>query len=302
MRQPTATLIRESNVHGLSRDKMGHSVLKVPTGVPDFDAIVNGGLPEGSVVILYGDIGAGQHEFVYTSAFKLATVKEHPYMFETYLGSFCSMEGIPEHIHYITFSRTKDDVLREIHEGFDPQFYNMLSRKIRFMDLSPHYYKKSMIPPSWTEGDNGGGLFSATPKENVLEALVEYLEGLPPKSMIVIDSLTDLIVSDSIKTNDLVTLLKGMQRASKRWGGVVYMMLTRGILEPRDEKMFLDSVDGVLTFEWTKYHLSSKRQRYMYVEKFMSILPHLDKERIARFATVVTAESGLVVIDTERVG
>jgi hypothetical protein len=34
----------------------------------------------------------------------------------------------------------------------------------------------------------------------------------------------------------------------------------------------------------------------------MSILPHLDMERIARFATTVTAQSGLVVIDTERIG
>jgi hypothetical protein len=42
--------------------------------------------------------------------------------------------------------------------------------------------------------------------------------------------------------------------------------------------------------------------RYMYVDKFISLLPHLDKERIARFATVVTAQSGLVVIDTERIG
>jgi len=280
---------------------MGHSIVKVPTGVPDFDAIVNGGLPEGSVVILYGDIGAGQHEFIYTSAFKLATVKEHPYMFETYLGSFCKMEGIPEHICYVTFSRTKDDILREIHEGFDPAFYNMLSRKIQFKDLSAHYYKKSLVPPSWTDGDNGGSLFAGTPKENVLEALIQYLEEAPPKSMIIIDSLTDLVVSDSIKIADLVNILKGMQRASKRWGGVVYIMLTRGILAPRDEQMFLDSVDGVLTFEWTKYHLSSKRQRYMYVEKFMSVMPHLDKERIARFPTMVTAHSGMTVINMETI-
>jgi len=66
--------------------------------------------------------------------------------------------------------------------------------------------------------------------------------------------------------------------------------------------MVMDSVDGALVFEWSKFAQTSRRQRYLYVEKFMSILPHLDKERIARFATVVTAESGLVVIDTERVG
>ena len=65
--------------------------------------------------------------------------------------------------------------------------------------------------------------------------------------------------------------------------------------------MIMDSVDGALVFEWSRYANSSKRQRYMYVEKFISILPHLNKERIARFATTVSALSGLVVIDTERI-
>ena len=89
---------------------------------------------------------------------------------------------------------------------------------------------------------------------------------------------------------------------SKRWGGVIYLVLTHDILDERKQRMIMDSVDGSLVFEWSRFANSSKRQRYLYVEKFMSILPHLDKERIARFATVVTAQSGLVVIDTERIG
>jgi KaiC/GvpD/RAD55 family RecA-like ATPase len=280
---------------------MGHHVMKVPTGVPDFDAIVNGGLPEGSVVLLMGDVGAGVYEFIYTSAFKLATVKEHPYMAESLMGTCTTLEGLPDHICYLTFSRTKDDILREIAEGFDDAFYNMLSRKIKFKDLSAHYYKKSLVPPSWTGEGNTGELFASTPKENVLEALVQYLEEAPANSMIVIDSLTDLVVSDSIKIADIVTILKGMQRASKRWGGIIYIVLTQGILEKRDEQMMVDSVDGVLVFEWTKYLRSTKRQRYMYVEKFMSVMPHLDKERIARFPTMVTSHSGMTVINMETI-
>ncbi|MBA3045085.1 MAG: recombinase RecA [Euryarchaeota archaeon] len=278
---------------------MGHSMMKVPTGVADFDAIVKGGLPEGSVVLLMGDVGAGQHEFVYTSAFKLATVKEHPYMAESMLGTICNVEGLPEHICYVTFSRSKNDILREISEGFDSSFYNMLSRKIKFKDLSAHYYKKSLVPPSWTDGDNGGKLFAGTPKENVLEALIQYLDDVPANSMIVIDSLTDLVVSENIRIPELVNVLRGMQRAAKNWGGLIYIMLTKGIMDPREEQMLIDSVDGVLVFEWTKYHMSSKRQRYMYVEKFMSVLPHLDDIRIARFPTRVTAQSGMTVINME---
>ena len=280
---------------------MGHDVKKVPTGVADFDAIIKGGLPQGSVVMLMGDIGAGQHEFIYTSAFKLSTVKEHPYLGESMMGSFCNFEGLPDHICYVTFSRSKHDILREISEGFDSQFYNMLSRKIKFKDLSAHYYKKSLVPPSWTDGDNGGKLFASTPKENVLEALIQYLDEAPENAMIIIDSLTDLVVSENIKNTDLVNVLRGLQRAAKNWGGVIYIMLTKGILDARDEQMLIDSVDGVLVFEWSKYHLSSKRQRYMYVEKFMSVLPHLDEKRIARFPTMVTAQSGMTVINMEAI-
>jgi hypothetical protein len=100
----------------------------------------------------------------------------------------------------------------------------------------------------------------------------------------------------------MVAVLRGMQRVSKKWSGIVYLILTSDILDPTKERVIMDSVDGALVFRWSKFAQSSRRQRYLYVEKFMSLLPHLDKERIARFATVVTAESGLVVIDTERVG
>ncbi len=270
--------------------------------MPDFDAIVKGGLPQGSVVILMGEAGAGQHEFVYTSAFKLATVKETPYLGESMMGSFCNFEGLPEHICYVTFSRSKHDILREIADGFDSSFYNMLSRKIKFKDLSAHYYKKTLVPPSWTvEEGNGGTLFGATPKESVLEALIQYLDETPKNSMIIIDSLTDLVLSENIKVQELVSVLKGLQRAAKSWGGIIYIMLTREVLTKAEEQMMGDSVDGVLVFEWSHYHMSNKRQRYMYVEKFMSLLPHLDEIRIARFPTRVTAQSGMTVINMEAI-
>jgi KaiC/GvpD/RAD55 family RecA-like ATPase len=69
---------------------MGYSVLKVPTGVPDFDAIIKGGLPEGSVVLLTGDIGAGQQEFIYTSAYK----KNH-FCWRATLAQFASSKESP---------------------------------------------------------------------------------------------------------------------------------------------------------------------------------------------------------------
>jgi len=279
---------------------MGYNVRRVPTGVPDFDAIIKGGLPEGSVVMLLGEIGSGQHEFVYTSAYSLATVKEHSYLGESMLGSFCDFEALPDQIHYITFSRSKQDIMREIATSFDRSFYNVLSRKMKFKDLSAHYFKKSLVPTSWTGEDNGGSLFASTPKENVLEALIQYLDEIPNNSMVIIDSLTDLVVNENIDISSLVNVLRGIQRASKNWGGVIYIILTQNIMEKQYQQMLVDSVDGVLVFEWSHFHRTSKRIRYMYVEKFMSVLPYLDNQKLARFPTMVSAKRGMTVVNMDR--
>jgi hypothetical protein len=168
-----------------------------------------------------------------------------------------------------------------------------------FKDFSASYFKHTLVPSSWT-GEIS--LFSSKVEDNVLGGLVEFLDENAPGSLIIIDSITDLVVSSRIEIHDLISVLRGMQRMAKKWGGVIYLILADEILDNMYQKMIMDSVDGSLVFEWSRFQSSSKRQRYLYVEKFMSILPHLDKERIARFATVVTSQSGLVVIDTERIG
>jgi KaiC/GvpD/RAD55 family RecA-like ATPase len=287
---------------GLSEDKMGYDVRKIPTGVADFDAIINGGLPEGSLVLLLGEVGAGQHEFVYTSASKIALVKEHPEMGSYYLGHYCDFSALPDNICYITFTRSKQDILREIATSFNEDFYGPLSRKMKFKDFSASYFQKSIVPASWTDDERGGGLFSsASQKEDVLESLVNFLDENAQNAMVVVDSLTDLVVSNLVDTRELVSVLKGIQRAAKRWGGVIYLLLTREIVDKAVEQMLVDSVDGVLVFEWNKYFRSSKRQRYIYVEKFMSLLPHLENERTGRFPTMITAHSGLTVVNMEMI-
>ncbi len=281
---------------------MGYDVRRIPTGVADFDAIINGGLPDGSLVLLLGDVGAGQHEFVYTSASKIALVKEHPNLGEYYLGNYCDFSNLPDNICYITFSRSKEDILREIATSFNEDFYGPLSRKMKFKDFSASYFQKSIVPSAWTEEHKGeGGLFSGPSKEDVLESLVNFLDDNAHNSLIIIDSLTDLVISNLVETNELVHVLKGIQRAAKRWKGIIYLLLTRDVVDKATEQMLVDSVDGVLVFEWSKYYRSTKRQRYIYVEKFMSLLPHLANERTGRFPTMVTAHSGLTVVNMEMI-
>ena len=40
---------------------------RMPTGISSLDPILEGGVPPGSVILLLGDLGAGNSEFVYSS-------------------------------------------------------------------------------------------------------------------------------------------------------------------------------------------------------------------------------------------
>jgi len=275
--------------------------LRVPTGVADFDSIIQGGMPLGSVVLLLGDVGGGGLEFALTSAAKIGIVKEFPDTRNFMLGDAGKKGILPEKMCYVTFSRSKDDVLREVKMSFNRDFHESLTTSLLFKDFSKDYFMHTVVPTSWV-GSDQSGLFSDKKQDGLLESLVDFLDANAPKSMVIIDSLTDLVVSESVNFQDLVSLLKGIQRMSKKWGSVFYLILTDEILDRKRQQMIIDSVDGVLKFEWAKFHHTSKRQRYLYVEKFMSVLPHLDQERIARFATLITSQSGFVVINTERVG
>jgi KaiC/GvpD/RAD55 family RecA-like ATPase len=276
-------------------------VLRVPTGVADFDSIIQGGMPMGSVVLLLGDVGGGGLEFALTSAAKIGIVKEFPDTRNFMLGDAGKGGILPEKMCYVTFSRSKDDLLREVKMSFNKDFYASLSSGLLFKDFSKDYFMHTVVPTTWVDSDQSG-LFNEKSSNGLLESLVDFLDQNAPKSMVIIDSLTDLVVSESVDFQDLVALLKGIQRMAKKWGSVFYLVLTDEILDRKRQQMIIDSVDGVLKFEWAKFHHTSKRQRYLYVEKFMSVLPHLDQERIARFATLITSQSGFVVINTERVG
>lgn len=274
-------------------------IMRIPTGVPDLDMIVGGGFPSGSVVLLLGGVGAGQQEYAYTSAAKIAIATENPHLRNYFLGQYCDDGILPKKICYVTFSRSKEDILREIASSFNPVYHRAIRKKTQFKDFSADYFHRTIVPQSWT--DQEGKEAFGSERESLLESFVNYLDQNARHSLVIIDSLTDLVESDSVDNGDLIATMKGLQRAAKRWEGIVYLLLTKGIMEEKHQQMLLDTVDGVLVFEWKSYLKSSKRQRYMYVEKFIGVLPHMDVEKIARFPTIVTQNQGLTVVYLERI-
>ncbi len=274
---------------------------KIPTGVSDLDSIIKGGLPAGSVVLLLTEIGAGGLEYLYTSSAKLLRVKKSPRDVSIILGDECKGSILPEEVYYITFSRSKQDILEEVKISFNQDYYDAIEEDLNFKDFSNSYFRRTMVPNSWTRENHQPSLFGDESDSNILEELVDFLEEKAPENMVIIDSLTDLLTNTSIENDKLVTVIKGMRRASKKWGGVIYLLLTKGIMDRSTEYLLIDSVDGVMSFEWSKSRHTSKRQRYMFLEKFMSVLPHLKREKIARFTAEVTDFAGYNVVNYEKI-
>jgi KaiC/GvpD/RAD55 family RecA-like ATPase len=277
---------------------------RVPTGVPDFDYLT-GGLPAGSVVLLFGEAGSGHQEFALTSAVHLMLHYDDPHLHRFFLGNAKGPFVYPQGIVYVSTSRARDQVLAELHASFDTTYSEVLARHLNFHDLSPAYFQDTVVPSNWAALASpllSGAPVSAAPDDGgPLRALAEAVDQDGRKNLVIVDSLTDLLVRRGVEPADLVTLLKGLRRRAKEWDGVVYLLLSKGVAPAAVEQAVIDSVDGVLHFSWVASPSQSHRQRAMLIDKFMPILSRLPAEYHGRFLIRVNAASGLVTTQYERV-
>ena len=277
---------------------------RVPTGVPDFDHL-SGGLPAGSVVLLVGEAGAGHQEFAVTSAVHLMFHYDDPELHQFYLGTTRGPFVYPEGVTYVSVSRMREQVLQEIAGAFEPTYRDVLLRHLNFHDLSPSYFAESVVPSSWSSLSSPLlSSVAARPRDAAtgpLAALAEALEAGGASNLVIVDSLTDLLVRRGVDPEELLTLVKGLRRRAKTWNGLVYLLLSRGVTSPATEQALFDSVDGVLSFNWTTSPLHSARHRSMLIEKFMPVLTRVPQEQQGRFVIQVSVLNGLVTTQYERI-
>jgi archaellum biogenesis ATPase FlaH len=307
------------NVEGsedVPEDIMGET--KVPevlpgrysTGVVSFDAVLRGGVPIGTLGLMLGEEGAGASEFAFTSAAKLSMVRDKPDMMKFVFGDFYSHMKLPEKMTYISISRTRTDIQKEIEASFNPDLAKAFERHVNFIDFSYHYFKDTDVPRHWItasmEGEeemDGPRSLLWRPDEEIdlFTQLIQVIEDRAQGGIVYIDSLTDLIINHMLDNHQMMVLLKGFQRVLHNWEGVVLFLLHQDVLPPMEEARFKDCFDAVLVFEWIKSQSSSKRQRYMHFEKFRGVMPVMDRESIIRFNTEVSYSSGFVVVNAERI-
>lgn len=274
---------------------------RVPTGVPDFDHFSRG-LPAGAVVLLAGEAGAGHQEFALTSAVHMMFHYDDPALHQFYLGSTKGPFVYPTGVAYVSVSRSREQVLQELAGSFEPSYHQVFSRHLLFHDLSASYFADSVVPSEWAAVDSPllGGR-SSTSRGGALAALADALEGGGPNNLVIVDSLTDLLVRRGVDAEELLTLVKGLRRRAKSWGGLVYLVLSKGVAPPSVEQALYDSVDGVLSFTWTSSPFHSHRRRTMLIEKFLPVLTRVPPEHQGRFVLQIDDLNGLVTTQYERV-
>ncbi|MDK2916397.1 MAG: hypothetical protein PWR25_954 [Euryarchaeota archaeon] len=265
---------------------------RVPTGIASLDPVLEGGVPPGSAMLLLGEPGAGNVEFVQTSLIRLSGMKQDGAVAGKHL-------LLPECISYVTFTRMREDILKEIALSFNPALYDRLGKEIVFHDLSELYFDASIVPSDWYgEGSVIERLQKKQRKENgdVLAELARAIDQCPRNSVIILDSLTDIAppLTEGRRWHAFIAFLRGLQRIAKRRNTTIYLLLTSGILERSRELEIADCVDATILFCWEESG-AQRRQRVMYFEKFRGVMPRLEARNLVKFAVSISATEGFEV-------
>jgi KaiC/GvpD/RAD55 family RecA-like ATPase len=261
---------------------------RMSTGISSLDPILDGGVPPGSVILLLGDLGAGNYEFVYSSIVNSLD----PAKTGSQKGTL-----VPEEICYITFTRVKEDIKNEIQQSFHVDGLDRVVDTIRFEDLSEHYFDNTVVPDEWySHSDVFTRLQKRTGQEGILVRLSKVIDTVKPGGLVVLDSVTDLATpsSQTDAWNNLAGFLRGLQRISKTRGITCYLLLSSGILDSSRERELADIADAVVLFRWEETQ-GARRQRVMYFEKFRGVMPHLEERDLVKFAVRITETSGFEV-------
>lgn len=261
---------------------------RMSTGISSLDPILDGGVPPGSVILLLGDLGAGNSEFIFSSMVNSL----NPAKTGSQKGQL-----VPKEICYVTFTRVKEDIKNEILQSFHVEGLDRLVDTIHFEDLSEHYFDHSVVPDEWySHSDVFTRLQKRTGQEGIIIRLSKVIDNVQPGGLVILDSVTDLATQSfhSDAWNNLTGFLRGLQRVSKTRGITSYLLLSSGILDSSRERELADIADAVLLFRWEETQ-GARRQRVMYFEKFRGVMPHLEERDLVKFAVRISETSGFEV-------
>ncbi|QDX40614.1 HTR-like protein [Salarchaeum sp. JOR-1] len=277
-------------------------MVRIPFGISRLDDQIGGGAPGGSVVLLAGEAGAGAREFLFTSAVMNGLAYNDPDLFDLHYGEIGSAAELPADVHYVSFTASGDELHREVSLTMDDDIVDAGLQSVRFKDLSPEFFQLSPVPREWYVGQTRSitDLGKETDRRSVIEAFADYLDANARNSLVVVDSLTDLVSAQAgaLQFSDIVYALKGLRKAARSWNGLILLHVSQEALTEVELGDLVTSVDGTIQFEWETG--GNERVRTMFVREFRGVLSQLEDEDIIRFETEIH-EAGFDVSNVRKI-
>ncbi|MFC7212377.1 RAD55 family ATPase [Natronoarchaeum sp. GCM10025321] len=275
---------------------------RIPFGISRFDRTIGGGAPSGSVVLLAGEVGAGAREFIYTSAVMNGLARSDEDLFDLYYGDLDDQAELPDEIRYLSFTTAESPLVEEMGYTLESELVESGTEPIDFQDFSTEYFQLSPVPPEWYSERTRSitSLGQDTDTDDVLDAMGDYLNEHAEGSLVVIDSVTDLISASGtvMDWTDITLLLKGLKKAANQWDGLILLLVTLDTLSDTELGRLMAATDGTFMFEWESG--GSERDRTMVVKQFRGVLSRLEDENIVRFETDI-GDSGFDISDVRKI-
>lgn len=276
---------------------------RIPFGIDRLDDTIGGGAPEGSVVLLSGEAGAGAREFMYTAAVMNGLAKTDQGSFDLHYGDVASEAGLPEEIYYLSVTNEEDQLRSSIAMSMDEELVAAGLEAVSFGSLANNYFHLSPVPRQWYAGEteNITSLRErSSEREDLLTALADRVTERAQGGLVIIDSVSDLVTAaaDEIDWSDINSLVRGLQKAAHRWDGLVLLHANPATLTDIQHGQLVDACNGTIEFRWATG--GSTRARTLVIQDFAGVLSRLEAENIVQFETDL-GEAGFDISDVRKI-
>jgi archaellum biogenesis ATPase FlaH len=255
--------------------------MKFHTGIDVFDTSTGGINP--GLIILAEQVGAGGKEFALTSLMNLSKKGDKKF-------------------YIISMLSNEDELKRDLKRTF-PEASEKWIESLNIFSLSKEYFARTIVPASWVSEERLS-LTSLKP-ERILEKLVDYFDEIEEKSVVFLDSLTDLarkteaLGGDEIKWKDFIDFLLGIKKLILRKNLLVYALLSREVVEKSRAEEIFYTADGVILFEWIEERDSIKRS--MHIKKLTGALSILERQKLVKYDITIDPANGFTISRIHRI-
>jgi len=273
---------------------------RIPFGISRLDTTLGGGAPRGSVVLLAGEAGAGAREFMYTAAVMNGAAYTDEGLFDLHYGARAKNSVLPDEIHYISFTDDRAQFERDLTLSMETELATAGLKRIEFDSLAADYFRTSSVPREWYVDEDESRNRYPGEEKNIVNITGDILNERAPDSLVVIDSLSDLVsaTGEQLEWPDIVYFVKGIRRVAQDWGALILLHVDDKTLTATEEGQLAESCTATLRFDWSTG--GSSLARTLMLQSFRGVLSQIDEDNLVKFETDL-GDSGFNISDVRKI-